>query len=112
MEEPLTRYIDLGGWNQQVESLTTLNRIRTNTFLARLRLKKSGFASYPREAVISITYIRDCPCLSSDNASPPSQQHHKHFLVLQSMPSQAPSAGYVSMNFHQTIEVSQIEPDS
>ena len=59
-----------------------------------------------------MTYLRDCPCLSSDNTNTngPSQ-HNKHLLVIRSQEADV-SPGYASMDFSQTIEVSQVEDDT
>lgn len=52
-------------WNTQFESFNIVSRLRNNTYLGKVRLKKYSLISCPREAYITITYLKTCPCLNN-----------------------------------------------
>lgn len=64
VEGIIERFIEFPQWNSYIESFKIVNRIRSNTFLALLKLKKHNLLSYPRETYLTITYIKTCACLA------------------------------------------------
>jgi hypothetical protein len=63
IESILEKFIEFTQWNSQIETFKIINRIRSNTFLAYLKLKKYSMLTYPRETYLTITYIKTCACL-------------------------------------------------
>ena len=51
-------YMQFGSWTVQVETFRVLNRIRKNTFLGYLKIKKQGIFAAPREAFLTFSYFK------------------------------------------------------
>jgi hypothetical protein len=73
-------YFQFAAWNVQVDSFRVVKRIRNNTFLAQLRLKKKNFFSFSREAFFIASYFKLCSCLGGQFQSEGSTV--KHYLIM------------------------------
>lgn len=61
--QAMESYVHFDCWNLQVDSFKLMNRVRKNTFVAHIKLKRYNMFTSPREAYITITYLKNCPCL-------------------------------------------------
>ena len=108
IEGLIESYVQLGAWNIHIQSLKIIKRIRSNTFIARLKLKKRNFFTSAREAIVTINYFKNCECLAKEGES---KHRNKHFLMFSNdtFANQYLEGGVVQMNFNQIIEFSEIE---
>lgn len=99
MEGIIERFIEFPQWNSYVDSFKIVSRIRSNTFLAFLKLKKHNLLSYPRETHLTITYIKTCACLAPKDQQKPAHEYGKHYLLMNSVENSTNAAiGTVKMN--------------
>lgn len=92
--------------------------MRNNTFLAYLKLKKHSVFAYPRDAYVTITYMKTCQCLNNyetEISEPESIQcnnndYRKHYLLINSLEDDAyeGNSGSVRMVLNQIIEFSEL----
>lgn len=74
-------YVQFGAWNIQVDTFRVEKKIRNNTFMAYLKLKKKNLFSSAREGYFTLTYFKDCPCLILDKQNRPNKPV-KHYLLI------------------------------
>lgn len=112
------RYIEsfilLDCWNTQVETFRILKHIRPNTYLAYILLKKFNMWTAQREAYVSISYLKDCSCLeeyprNSEQSLGSWKCTFRHYVIISTVDYEAPTSGFVRMNFCQIAEFSEIE---
>ena len=94
-------YIQFTAWNVQVDSFKITKKIRHNTFVGHLKMKKKNFFTAARECCFVISYFKLCPCLNKNiNAD----ESTKHYLVMTKVDDESLSG--VEMFFNQTLEFS------
>lgn len=104
VEGIIERFIEFALWNSYIETFKIVNRIRSNTFLAFIKLKKHNMLSYPRETHLTITYIKTCACLAPKDQQSPCQEYGKHYLLMNSVENSTnPTIGAVKMNIEQVV---------
>lgn len=80
IEDLIESYIQFGSWNVQVDSFKIIKKIRNNTFIGNLKLKKKGYFTAAREAFFVVNYFKLCPCLGT--AHQPESKSVKHYLMM------------------------------
>jgi hypothetical protein len=64
-------YVQFTDWNVQVDTFKIVKKIRYNTFLGHLRMKKKNFFTAQREGIFTLKYFKQCACLTQDSKKQP-----------------------------------------
>ena len=91
-------YIQFTAWNVQVDSFKIIKKIRHNTFVGHLKMKKINFFTAAREGCFIVNYFKLCPCLSKNIKA---DDGIKHYLIMTKVEDD--SLGGVQMSFKQTL---------
>lgn len=90
----------------QVETFEITKRIRHNTFLAYMKMKKKSVFSSSREGYFTISYFKHCACLKNSYFEAEAEEKFqvKHYLILSNAPALEEQKGGVPMKFNQIVE--------
>jgi hypothetical protein len=74
-------------WNTQVEEFRVMKRIRVNSYLGYIKLKKYSIWTAQRDAYVVITYLKECLCLADDGQNNKNSHNYAntHFLTISSV---------------------------
>jgi hypothetical protein len=102
-------YINFDAWNVHVDSFKIVKKIRNNTFVGYLKLKKKNFFTAARTAYFVVNYFKMCHCLNKNTPEMPLTKHYLLITTIDHNDMERNGSEGVAMTFNQIVEFSEVE---